>query len=49
MRSSTQGPEPLTLELVYQELRALRARVEDLEDLHNLEKAVSENGDKPLN
>ena len=46
--SSTQQPEPLTLELVYRELRALRERVEDLEDLHDLEKAIAENGDKPL-
>jgi hypothetical protein len=46
--SSTQGPGPLTLELVYRELRALRERVEDLEDLHDLEKAIAENGDEPL-
>lgn len=45
---STQQPEPLTLELVYRELRALRERVEDLEDLHDLEKAIAENGDEPL-
>lgn len=48
MSSSTQPPEPLTLELVYRELRALRGRVEDLEDLHDLEEAIAENGDKPL-
>ena len=48
MSSSTQPPEPLTLELVYRELRALRGRVEDLEDLHDLDKAIAENGDKPL-
>jgi len=46
--SSTQEPGPLTLELVYRELRALRERVEDLEDLHDLEKAIAENGDEPL-
>ena len=48
MTSSTSHPEPLTLEIVYRELRALRERVEDLEDLHDLEKAIAENGDKPL-
>ena len=48
MSSKTQPPEPLTLELVYRELRALRERVEDLEDLHDLEKAIAENGDTPL-
>jgi hypothetical protein len=48
MRSSTQKPEPLTLERVYREVRALRERVEDLEDLHDLEKAIAENGDTPL-
>ena len=46
--STTRQPEPLTLELVYRELRALRERVEDLEDLHDLEKAIAENGDEPL-
>ena len=45
MSSSTQQPEPLTLELLYRELRALRERVEDL---HDLEKAIAENGDTPL-
>jgi hypothetical protein len=48
MSSNTQQTEPLTLELLYRELRALRERVEDLEDLHALEKAIAENGDKPL-
>jgi hypothetical protein len=48
MSSSTKQPEPLSLELVYRELRALRERVEDLEDLHDLEKAIAENGDQPL-
>ena len=38
--STTQKPEPLTLELVYRELRALRERVEDLEDLHDLERQL---------
>jgi hypothetical protein len=45
---ASQPPEPLTLERVYRELRALRERVEDLEDLRDLEKAIAENGDKPL-
>lgn len=45
---STQQPDPLTLELVYRELRALRERVENLEDLQDLEKAIAENGDEPL-
>lgn len=48
MSSSPHEPGPLTLELVYRELRALRERVEDLEDLHDLEKAIAENGDEPL-
>jgi hypothetical protein len=48
MSSTTQPPEPLTLELVYRELRALRERVEDLEDLRDLEKAIAENGNEPL-
>ncbi len=42
---STQQPDPLTLELVYRGLRALRERVENLEDL---QKAIAENGDEPL-
>jgi hypothetical protein len=46
--STTRELEPLTLELVYRELRALRERVEDFEDLHDLEKAIAENGDEPL-
>lgn len=46
--STTPNPEPLTLEIVYRELRALRQRVEDLEDLHDLEKAIAENGNAPL-
>jgi hypothetical protein len=35
--------EPLTLEKVYRELQALRARVEDLEDLRELEEAIIQN------
>jgi len=46
--STTQEPEPLTLAIVYRELRALRERVEDLEDLHDLEKAIADHGDEPL-
>jgi len=46
--STTQNPEPLSLELVYRELRALRERVEDLEDLRDLEEAIAENGNEPL-
>jgi hypothetical protein len=46
--STTQQPEPLTLEFVYRELRALRERVEDLEDLRDLEEAIAENGNEPL-
>lgn len=41
-------PEPLTLEKVYRELQILRERVEDIEDLHDLEEAIVENGGKPL-
>lgn len=46
--NSTQPPEPLSLELLYRELHALRQRVEDLEDLRELEEAIAENGDQPL-
>lgn len=42
------NPEPLTLEKVYRELQILRERVEDIEDLHDLEEAVVENAGKPL-
>ena len=48
MNSSTKQPEPLSLELLYRELRALRERVEDLEDLRDLEEAITENGNEPL-
>jgi hypothetical protein len=41
-------PEPLTLEKVYRELQILRERVEDIEDLHDLEEAITENAGKPL-
>jgi len=41
-------PEPLTLEKVYRELQVLRERVEDIEDLHDLEEAIAENAGKPL-
>lgn len=41
-------PEPLTLEKVYRELQVLRERVEDIEDLHDLEEAIVENAGKPL-
>ena len=41
-------PEPLTLESLHRELLALRHRVEDLEDLHDLEDAIKENAGKPL-
>lgn len=40
--------EPLTLEKVYRELQILRERVEDIEDLHDLEEAIAENAGKPL-
>ena len=39
--------EPLTLEKVYRELQTLRARVEDLEDLRDLEEAIVQNAGKP--
>lgn len=48
MTPATQDLEPLTLELLYRELRALRKRIEDFEDLHDLEKAIAESGDRPL-
>jgi hypothetical protein len=41
-------PGPLTLEKLYRELQNLRERVEDLEDLRNLEEAIAENAGKPL-
>ena len=41
-------PEPLTLEKVCRKLQILRERVEDIEDLHDLEKAIVENAGKPL-
>jgi hypothetical protein len=49
MSNATQvQPEPLTLEKLHREILDLRDRVEDLEDLRDLEEAISENGDKPL-
>ena len=48
MSSAAQSSEPLTLERVYRELESLRQRVEDLEDLRDLEKAIAENAGKPL-
>lgn len=39
--------DPLTLEKVYRELQVLRQRVEDIEDLHDLEEAIVENVGKP--
>jgi DNA-directed RNA polymerase sigma subunit (sigma70/sigma32) len=41
-------PEPLTLEKVYRELQVLHERVEDLEDLRDLGKAIAENAGKSL-
>ncbi len=46
--STTETPEPLSLELLYRQLRALRERVEDLEDLRDLEEAIAENENEPL-
>ncbi len=46
--AATDRPEPLTLEKVYRELQVLRERVEDIEDLHDLEEAIAENAGKPL-
>ena len=38
----------LTLEALCRELVELRQRVEDLEDLRELNQAIERNGDKPL-
>ncbi len=46
--ATTEHPEPITLEKVYRELQTLRDRVEDLEDLYDLEEAIAENAGKPL-
>lgn len=48
MSNAVESSEPLTLERVYRELESLRQRVEDLEDLRDLEKAIVENAGKPL-
>lgn len=48
MSSAIDHPEPLTLERIYRELIELRHRVEDLEDLRDLEEAIVQNGDKQL-
>ncbi len=38
----------LTLQALYAEVTALRERVEDLEDLRELNQAIKRNGKKPL-
>ena len=38
----------LTLQALHRELRELRERVVDLEDLRELNQAIERNGDKPL-
>jgi len=38
----------LTLQALHHELRELRARVVDLEDLRELNQAIERNGNKPL-
>ena len=48
MSNAVKTPEPLTLEQLYRELQSLRQRVEDLEDLRDLEEAIAENADAPL-
>jgi hypothetical protein len=40
--------ETMTLETLASEVRALRERVEDLEDIRDYEAAVKENNGKPL-
>ena len=37
-----------TIKCLAAEIMALKARVEDLEDIRDLEIAIAENGDKPL-
>ena len=41
-------PGKLTLETIYSEMLHLRERVEDLEDLHELNAAIARNGKKKL-
>lgn len=48
MSNTLDHPEPLTLERLYRELLELRHRVEDLEDLRDLEEAIDQNAGKPL-
>ena len=38
----------LTLQALHAEIGALRERIEDLEDLRELNQAIERNGDKPL-
>ncbi|MEK7706968.1 MAG: hypothetical protein AAB380_03120 [Verrucomicrobiota bacterium] len=42
------GKPLLTLRMLQRELIALRERVEDLEDLRELNQAIGRNGSKPL-
>ena len=46
--SGVEMPHKLTLELVYQELLHLRERVQDLEDLRELNAAIARNKGKKL-
>jgi hypothetical protein len=51
--SSTTASHPkklskVTLRVLQEEIESLRARVEDLEDLRELNDAISRNGKKPL-
>ena len=45
--SSQARPKRITLRHVATELRRLRARVEDLEDLRDLDEAIARNKGKP--
>lgn len=48
-RPSKRTPKPrLNLSVLHEELAALRQRVEDLEDLRELNQAIERNGSKPL-
>ena len=42
------GKKKLLHRELHEELRALRERVEDLEDLRELNQAIERNGNKPL-
>jgi len=48
MTKTLEHPQSQNLEQVYRELVELRERVDDREDLHDLEQAIKENAGKVL-